>query len=199
MMNGTQTYINMLDVLSDGKHRAVNCVARRLRTHRKTAEEILEIAVKRGDVRKDSKKDKPVYFLDPKGLEYLEKSRMYEDFSQRLETAIGIKLLDNGLNGIKNCVKILNGITTSNGNRGVNTCRLARKVNIEKPLRKYLAFLEEEELVDSREPEESEIHQGCTKRIFFIGHGGYQFTRDFEVYAEKHDPEGLIASLKTNY
>lgn len=191
--------MNMLDVLSDGRHRTVNCVTHRLRIHRKTAEKILEMAVQRGDTRKDNENGKPVYFLNPKGAEFLEEFRLYKDFSQRLESAIETRFPADSLNRIKNCVRILNGIKESNGNNGVNTCKLVRKVNIDNiPLIKYLAFLEDERFIDSREPKKSELY-GRSKKVYSIRFEGCQFMRDWKEYAEKHEPEGLITSLKTNY
>jgi len=198
MMKGTQTYMDTLDVLSGSRYGTVNCVAQQLRISRKNAEKILETAVQRGDARKDNEEGKPVYFLNPKGVECLEEFRDYEDFSQRLETAIEAKTksFSDSLDRIKKCAKIINEIKESNGNNGINACKLVTKLNINSaPLSKYLAFLEDEGFIDSRKPEKF-VH---AKKIYSARFEGCQFMRDWREYVEEHDPEGLMTSLKTNY
>jgi predicted transcriptional regulator len=200
MINGVHRYMDALNVLSDGECKTLKIIKWELRIHKKTAEKFLEIAVQRGDVRRNYENGRPAYSLSPKGAEFIERYIFYKGLSQRVDAAIEKKYPAFSLNGIRNCVRILNLIKESNGNGGINAFRLGRKVGTNNTqLAKYLAFLEAEELVDSRVLNERDLLNGNTKRVYSPNLKGCQFSKDFAAYFQEHSSVELQSSLKTNY
>ena len=92
------------------------------------------------------------------------------------------------------CIDIIESLRRTDG---LNATRIMAKANVQPDqIDKYLIFLKNENLIDSRPPKQSEAYSSRTEQIYFLRQESYQFMRDLNSFKIKFHVDDIEKQLQ---